>query len=292
MQCRKPPLRLRLRFRSDTGGGRRWGSVSHFASHYAPPSFGWSRDSGGTVESYVNPNAHCPVCGRSVFFYRSPYNGRVFFDDLGWPWPKHGCTDNRGEPRRATRSSIVPKSAHEAGWHRAGWTPLLSPRVAREEDRCSVRGDLDAAFVDLLLPTGSRVDRESPVLLKRLHSHVFRITCLASDPGSTKTVETLAFDRRLVAAGDEAVRRAADGDPAGLQAVGSFLLWQLDDPAAARPYLQAAVAGGSLDAAIDLMVIALFEASTAAASSLSPNIFALQGLPARPSARDGDRSLR
>lgn len=45
-------------------------------------------------ESYVNPNAHCPVCGDQVFFYRSPFGGRVFFDNLGWPWPKHRCTDN------------------------------------------------------------------------------------------------------------------------------------------------------------------------------------------------------
>ncbi|WP_426434064.1 hypothetical protein [Bradyrhizobium genosp. P] len=215
----------------------------------------------------MNPNAHCPVCGSSVFFYRSPYNGRVFFDDLGWPWPKHCCTDNRGEPRRATRNSIVPKSAHESGWHREGWNPLLSPRVALEGDRCAVRGDFDDAFVDLLLPAGSGVDRESPVLLKRLHSHVFRITCLASDPGSTKTVETVAFDRRLTGAGDDAARRAADGDPVGLQAIGSFLLWELDDPAAARPYLHAAAAGGSLDATIDLLVVALFEASPAAAAA-------------------------
>src|SRR6185437_16803703 len=46
-----------------------------------------------TVESYLDPNARCPVCGAPVFFYRSPYNGRVFFDNVGWPWPKHACTD-------------------------------------------------------------------------------------------------------------------------------------------------------------------------------------------------------
>jgi hypothetical protein len=68
-------------FGGDTGGGgRHWGSVSNFTKHYSAPSFGWARDHGGTVESYVNPNAHCPVCGCAVFFYRSPYNGRVFFD--------------------------------------------------------------------------------------------------------------------------------------------------------------------------------------------------------------------
>jgi hypothetical protein len=47
-----------------------------------------------TYPSYINPNARCPVCGASVYFYQSPYGGRVFFDELGPPWPKHPCTDN------------------------------------------------------------------------------------------------------------------------------------------------------------------------------------------------------
>jgi len=42
---------------------------------------------------FVNPNARCPVCGAAVFFYSNSYGSRVFFDDLGHPWPKHGCTD-------------------------------------------------------------------------------------------------------------------------------------------------------------------------------------------------------
>lgn len=45
-------------------------------------------------EAYTSPNAKCPVCGKHVFFYESPNGGRVFFDDLGWPWPKHPCTDS------------------------------------------------------------------------------------------------------------------------------------------------------------------------------------------------------
>jgi hypothetical protein len=57
------------------------------------------------VKSYLDPNAHCPVCGDSVFFYRSPNNGRVFFDDLGWPWPKHACTDKyKGEDDEIKRN--------------------------------------------------------------------------------------------------------------------------------------------------------------------------------------------
>jgi hypothetical protein len=47
-----------------------------------------------SVESYTDPNAVCPVCGASVFFYQNVHGSRVFFDNLGWPWPKHPCTDN------------------------------------------------------------------------------------------------------------------------------------------------------------------------------------------------------
>lgn len=30
-------------------------------------------------------------CGETIWFYHSPYGGKVFFDNLGWPWPKHNC---------------------------------------------------------------------------------------------------------------------------------------------------------------------------------------------------------
>ena len=43
--------------------------------------------------TYMNPNARCPVCIADVFFYQSPDDGRVFFDELGPPWPKYACTD-------------------------------------------------------------------------------------------------------------------------------------------------------------------------------------------------------
>ncbi|MGD1037347.1 MAG: hypothetical protein ABR878_09135 [Roseiarcus sp.] len=43
---------------------------------------------------YVNPNAQCPVCAAPVFFYANRFGSRVYFDDLGPPWPKHPCTDD------------------------------------------------------------------------------------------------------------------------------------------------------------------------------------------------------
>ncbi len=34
---------------------------------------------------------NCWGCGKRVFFYRNDAGSKVFFDDLGAPWPKHGC---------------------------------------------------------------------------------------------------------------------------------------------------------------------------------------------------------
>lgn len=41
------------------------------------------------------PNAKCPICSKPVYFIEMDNGGRVFFDDLGPPWPKHPCTDSR-----------------------------------------------------------------------------------------------------------------------------------------------------------------------------------------------------
>lgn len=72
------------------------------------------------VDSYTNPNARCPVCGDNVFFYQSPHGGRVYFDELGPPWPKHPCTDKGTIPDRP----MVPQRGHMYTWQNQGWKPL------------------------------------------------------------------------------------------------------------------------------------------------------------------------
>lgn len=112
-----------------------------------------------TYPSCVNPNARCPVCGASVYFYQSPYGGRVFFDELGPPWPKHPCTDNpvirhhfsssesrarflispesqpekldseaavRAEPTTTPAVAVPPRFA---AWVEAGWMPFVVTRI-------------------------------------------------------------------------------------------------------------------------------------------------------------------
>jgi hypothetical protein len=46
----------------------------------------------------VQPNANCPVCEEPVFFYQNEHGSKVYFDELGPPWPKHACMDV--EPQR------------------------------------------------------------------------------------------------------------------------------------------------------------------------------------------------
>jgi hypothetical protein len=169
-------------------GGGGWRRQRFFVVSFGPLSGGWSRDHGGTVASYVNPNAHCPVCEEVVFFYRSPYNGRVFFDELGWPWPKHGCTDNSREPKRATRES-VPKTLQKAAptWRRAGWEPLVSSKIYRKKGLLVVTGDFKDSFVELQLVGTPTVDRDSPIFARETGQYdQFEVTFLRSDLLGTK----------------------------------------------------------------------------------------------------------
>lgn len=130
-----------------------------------------------TYPSYVNPNARCPVCGDSVYFYQSPYGGRVFFDELGPPWPKHPCTDNPdirqhfataesrsrflvGSSYAGTSGGTVggltaaeqetPEGAprpetnlrHLPAWSEAGWMPFIVETIAPCPYGIEARGKL------------------------------------------------------------------------------------------------------------------------------------------------------
>jgi len=41
--------------------------------------------------SRTTPNYLCPGCRSKVFFFQSGDGGKVLFDSLGKPWPKHEC---------------------------------------------------------------------------------------------------------------------------------------------------------------------------------------------------------
>jgi hypothetical protein len=91
------------------------------------------------------------VCGAAVFFYRSPHGGRVFFDELGIPWPKHPCTDTsfywrfgqvklrtaQGTPGGAAsaRAPRTPETATPTPRH--AWRPLIITSADQLEEGVS-----------------------------------------------------------------------------------------------------------------------------------------------------------
>lgn len=110
-----------------------------------------------SFESYINPNARCPVCRAPVFFYQSPHGGRVFFDELGPPWPKHPCTDNNHNSARVPASGggaeTLPGFRRVAGvpsdgvhasnhyaWQRYGWSPFLTEPVIHSSNWVRLNG--------------------------------------------------------------------------------------------------------------------------------------------------------
>lgn len=129
-----------------------------------------------TFPSYVNPNARCPVCGAEVYFYQSPYGGRVFFDELGPPWPKHPCTDNprvreafstskgragmlnpQWEEIGATRNTNSPEPAPNSirvlqrkspMWLANGWMPFVVSEVIYRRIGIEAVGQLFAGESD------------------------------------------------------------------------------------------------------------------------------------------------
>ena len=72
-------------------GGR--GQGNSWGTHYepAPANAVWS-----CRDSYAAPTK-CPNCGGAVYFVRHN-GGSVWLDEIGWPWPRHACFDDKPEP--------------------------------------------------------------------------------------------------------------------------------------------------------------------------------------------------
>ncbi len=86
-----------------------------------------------TDKSFVNPNAKCPVCKVPVFFYQSPYGGKVFFDELGPPWTKHPCTNNYSDKKPLSIKSYNNKN--NFSWISSGWKPHIIRKIERNNNK-------------------------------------------------------------------------------------------------------------------------------------------------------------
>ncbi len=82
-----------------------WGRSSSFSAYYTNKLANLNANSSFT-SGFIKPNAMCPVCGELVFYYQNKHGSRVYFDELGPPWPKHECMDNTdsiSSPRTAKK---------------------------------------------------------------------------------------------------------------------------------------------------------------------------------------------
>jgi hypothetical protein len=107
-----------------------WGGVGYEVNYRSGDSSSWYWQNS---DSYTSPNARCPTCNAQVFFYRSPFGGRVYFDELGPPWPKHPCTDSNYAALPA-RHKLFPavvagyKSTQEIR-REPGWRPMICEEI-------------------------------------------------------------------------------------------------------------------------------------------------------------------
>jgi hypothetical protein len=170
-------------------------------------------------ESYVNPNAKCPVCGDAVFFYQSPDGGRVFFDELGPPWPKHPCTDN--SISRTAASIVAPvasaTSSRRYKWLVAGWSPfIVGSAVGFSPELLRISGSYDGKQIDLyvrkrdlstsadpLLKQDLRTSTDPRELVSKSLVHIkpsargeYRLAMLLP---SLKAIEVLAYESSIAA---------------------------------------------------------------------------------------------
>jgi hypothetical protein len=87
--------------------------------------------------SYLIPNAKCPECWHPVFFLKLNNGGRVFFDEIGPPWPKHPCTNQQTRKTNdydlLISNIIVEQKKYDDLKKKFYWKIVTIKRIARTE---------------------------------------------------------------------------------------------------------------------------------------------------------------
>lgn len=132
------------------------------------------------ASSYTNPNASCPVCGEPVFFYQSASGGKVFFDELGPPWPKHPCTNNPSAKLPTPKYLFQTEVIRPYIWQKAGWVPFVVKRLTPEPPQFrlfNIRGDVNGIELSLYT-TVKGLNEKAPFLVKRIDDTHYEVTTI------------------------------------------------------------------------------------------------------------------
>lgn len=140
---------------------------------------------------YTDPNALCPVCGAAVYFYESPYGGKIFFDELGPPWPKHPCTYHG--TLKDTNEDIL--------WHKSGWNSLttVSIDISQADKRLySMKGGHNGIFFQFYFLSQKPVVADIVRYKNTDQPGTFLLSILFYDPptNSWNTVDIRAYKNK------------------------------------------------------------------------------------------------
>lgn len=137
------------------------------------------------LSSYTTPNARCPSCDAAVYFYQSPDGGRVFFDELGPPWPKHPCTDSSSPrptviPHTPVTPARVAPAKQTAAWQGDGWLPFECHSVAPVPGAayCFALGGVFNGIALALFVRITRLEQRAPFLLRHIDTDHFELSTI------------------------------------------------------------------------------------------------------------------
>jgi hypothetical protein len=88
------------------------------------------------INGKVTYQTTCPQCKQGVFFYKNDHGSRVFFDQLGAPWPKHGCVHGvrKMEAMIITDAQPVSKASQQQAYVEASNQADLFVDMGRVKD--------------------------------------------------------------------------------------------------------------------------------------------------------------
>ncbi len=146
--------------------------------------------------SWTQPNSKCPVCGAAVYCYQPESGGRILFDQLGPPWPKHECIDHWLDSPPAAKGS----SGSGRGWADAGWVALTSVQTTQIGDRglTTIRGYGGNSPRRFYVRT--EIDLDLHIVRFRSHGHdAVELSVLARGPESKSWLiaSGMACDKRF-----------------------------------------------------------------------------------------------
>jgi len=169
-----------------------------------------------SYDTFVNPNAHCPVCGIPVFFYQSESGSRVFFDELGPPWSKHTCTDNqqlktpnklikRNSPLKQDASTSEITLFH---WQQIGWEPFLSQEMHTVHNSfLAITGIYKSKITTVYLQINLVFSKNTPIQLKTIDNHSFEMSTFIIENGNHVIEEMYTVYISLQAAHISSIRK-------------------------------------------------------------------------------------